>query len=423
MREFVRSLAVPRPLLALFALGALLRVGFALWLGGDIYQPDEGVYVTLAKNIAQRGVFGYGAQPHAGHPPALAAFLAAFYALGGGSVLAARLAFALLAAALPPMLYGYARRHFGPRTAAFAGGAAALYPIFVYWSGIMMTESVIAVALLGGVWATQELVAAPRPTAAYLGTGLVWGLAALTRSQVIPLPWLLAPLILRAHGWRRALRPVALLLCVASALPAAWSVRNWKHFGVFAQDTHAGYTLIIRVMFYEADHEDTGLAQRSLERTELYRRAMELGEIERDRFFAAAAFRFIKENPATYARHCLGNFLEFWRFYPRTDKTVGVVPSAHLGKKRELFVALALLTEPLLILGGLAGLVLGLRAGRPVAVPALAVAFTAAVHTLVIAQMRYRVGVMAFVILFAAVAAEEVYRRCAPASGRGGEGA
>ena len=411
---------IPRPLAWAFALGVLGRAAFALWLGDAVYQPDEGVYLSLARNIAEHGVFGVGAEPHAGHPPALPAFLAFFYALGGAG--AARGAFAALAASIPFLLYGYARRHFGPRAAALAGGAAALYPIYVYWSGIMMTESLIAVLLLAAVWATEELRSSPRSAAAYAGAGVLWGLAALTRSQVIPLPWLLAPLLLRAHGWRAALRPVALMLCVAAAFPGAWSLRNHQRFGVWAQDTHAGYTLIIRVMFYEADHEDTGLAHRSLARTDIYRKAMAMGDVERDRYFAAEALRYIRENPATYARHCVGNFFEFWRLYPRTDKTVGVVPSALLGKKRAVFVVLALLTEPLFVLGGLVGLFLGLRAGLPVAVPAVVVGFTALVHTLVIAQMRYRVGVMAFVILFAALAAQEAYRRFAP-EGRGEGGA
>jgi hypothetical protein len=137
---------------------------------------------------------------------------------------------------------------------------------------------------------------------------------------------------------------------------------------------------------------------------------MELPPAERDAVFRRASLQFIREQPLTYLRHCAGNFLQLWRFSPRLDKTTGVT-TEFLGRDRRLFVALSLLSEPALILLGVAGFVFAVRERLPVQLPALFIAVTTAIHTAVIPQMRYRLPMEAFVILLAGYGAARLLGR------------
>ncbi|HEX4048340.1 MAG TPA: glycosyltransferase family 39 protein [Elusimicrobiota bacterium] len=384
------------PILAA-ALG--LRLAFGLYLGERIYQPDEGVYVTLARNLAATGVLGSGGVPTADRPPLLPALLAGVFVLTGAKLLAARALFAVLGTLTVWVVYRYALLLFGPEAALYSALAAAVHPFLIYWSGILMTETPAVLLVLAAAWGSQALLEAPPPPLGGASrAGACWGLATLTRTQNLVFGPLVAALALRRRPGRAA--AAAVFLASALAFPAAWALRNKVELGSAALDTHAGYTLVIRTMFYDQDNVDTGVANAALQKTDLYRRAMALAPARRDAYFARAAFAFIREHPLTYLRHCAGNFVQLWRFYPRLDKTVGVT-TEFLGRDRRLFAAVSLLSEPAVILLGLAGFFFAFREGLPVQLPALFIAVTTAIHVAVIPQMRYRLPMEGFVILLA----------------------
>jgi 4-amino-4-deoxy-L-arabinose transferase-like glycosyltransferase len=386
-------------LLPILAAALGLRLAFVLYLGERVYQPDEGVYVTLGRHLAATGVLGDGTRPTADRPPLLPMILAGVFVLTGAKLIAARVLYAVLGTVSVWVVYRYALLVFGPEAALYSALAAALHPFLIYWSGILMTENLAVLLVLAAAWNSQRLFApeqTPRAGAALGGIG--WGLATLTRTQNVVIAPLIALLALRRRP--RRFETVSIFLAAALAFPAAWALRNKVELGSAALDTHSGYTLIIRTMFYDEDNIDTGVASRALEKTEVYRRAMELPAAQRDAAFMRAALQFIREHPATYLRHCVGNFIQLWRFYPRMDKSVGVT-TEFLGHDRRLFVALSLLTEPALIFLGLAGFGFAVREGRPVQLPALFIVVTTAIHAAVIPQMRYRLPMEAFVMLLA----------------------
>lgn len=395
------------PLILLAALA--VRLGFAFSLGSRVVQPDEGVYLNLARNLHEQRVFGLEGVPTADRPPGLPLLVAAVFELAGPRVPAARAANALLGTLAVWLIFGYASAAFGRREGLAAAAAAALYPFFVYWSGVVMTENLTVCLVLAACWASESFRKSPEPRLA-APAGLLWGLAALTRTQNLAFPFLLAPWLLRGPGKRTRAAAVLVFLAAAAAPSALWSARNKAVLGSGALDTHSGYTLIIRTMFYEQDNIDTGVAAEALARTDIYREAMKLPPAERDRAFRRAAVGFIRDNPLTYLRNCARNFIQLWRFYPRLDKTV-YERGAFLGGDRSRFAAVSLLTEPALIALGAAGLWLAAGRGLPVLLPCLFIGYTTAVHSLVIAQMRYRLPMMPFVIMFAAVALVRITER------------
>ena len=399
---------LPRALLILLLLGLALRVSFSLLLKEGPYQPDEGVYISLARNLRQFGVYGVDGIPVADKPPVVSFALAGVFSVFGERLWAGRLFNALLSIVSAWLLYEYGTLLFGSAVGAVAAGIAAVYPFFIYWSGILMSETAAIFFVVSALFLTQRVLQSRgRPAEAWLA-GLCWGLAVLTRAQNL---WCWAVLV----GWiafdrlrRREKFPFLGFALPVVLLASLWMCRNYRSLGVWTLDTHSGYTMIIRTMFYDEDNVDTGVAAAALERQDFYPQAMALPAAARDKFFLHKAVEYARERPGLYLRHCLGNFIQFWRFYPRVDKRVGVVPSTFLFLSRNLFVAVALVTEPALILLGAAGLFWGLREGKRIALPALYILCNTMIHSLVIAQMRYRMPIMPLVILFAAFGAHHL---------------
>lgn len=401
----------PLPLKAILAASLVLRAAFAFWLGEKVYQPDEGVYLHLARNILAHGVFGTGDVPAADRPPGLSFLLGMLFHWTGPSLRAGRLLGAAIATASVWLIYRYGTAVFGRRVGLAAAAVAAVYPFFIYWSGILMTESLIVFCVLLAVWRTHEWVSAPQASWVLASwAGLAWGLAIMTRTQNLVFPLMLAPwFLLRGKSGGR-LKSAAVFLAVGLAFPAFWAARNKRYLGISTLDAHSGYTLIIRTMFYDEDNIDTGVANQALERTELYRQASSLPPAEGDKFYFRAAMGFIRENPGLYFRHCLGNLWQFWRFYPRLDKTVGV-GGAFFGRSRAGFALVSIATEPALLLLALWGLGLAWKERKAVELPLLFIGGTTFIHACVIAQMRYRIVVMPFAILLAVYAAVSYFER------------
>lgn len=400
-----RIVRLDPPILAVLAAALVLRVSFAVWLGERVYQPDEGVYVSLAHNVAVYGVLGTGDLPTPDRPPALPFLLGVLFRVLGPGLVGVRLVYALVSVASVWVLHRYATKVFGKRVGGWAAAAAAIYPFFVYWSGILMTETLtIFFVSLAITWthAALESKDGDGDAVAAVAAGLFWGAATLTRTQNLAFPFLLTPWLAWRAGARRTRIP-ALFLAAALLLPALWAARNWKEFSAPTLDTHSGYTLAIRTMFYDQDQIDTSVADEALRKTELFREASALPLVQRDRVYMRASLRFIRQNPFTYLRHCAGNVWQFWRFYPRLDKTVGVAGTAFLNGDRRLFALVSVLTEPALMLLALFGLHFGLKEKLPLALPCLFIAGTTLIHALVISQMRYRIPVMPFVVLMASI--------------------
>ena len=154
-------------------------------------------------------------------------------------------------------------------------------------------------------------------------------------------------------------------------------------------------------MFFELNEQDTSLAVQAMEREAFYQEAQRLPEGERDAVLRSEAFKFMREHPW----HTLGQWwakaINFWRFYPRVDKAYiereGSHPTA--GASRWFLVAVSLLFEPWLILGGLAGLILLVRRDPLLFPLPLFLLGTMGIHIISVSQMRYRLPVMPWLIL------------------------
>jgi len=215
-------------LLAVLALALGLRLA-ALVQFADVQglHGDEIYYARMARSI----VAGEG-HPGSVRPPLHPLFLAAPFALTGGSLLAARLAQIALSLGTVLLVHRLAARSFGARAGLFAAAAAAVAPGLVHYTHFLWSEGLASFLLVLALTGVDGVLRGGRRGTA-LWTGLALGLLILTRES-----WLAfaAPVCLwiglRAPGPPRERRIQAALVaaaCLGPILP--WTIRNVRLHG------------------------------------------------------------------------------------------------------------------------------------------------------------------------------------------------
>jgi hypothetical protein len=381
-------------------LALLVRVAFALKLGGRQHQIDEGAYFNTALSLASHGTLGAGAVI----PPVPVAFFAAFLKLFGTSMLWPRLGQAAVGTFTAWAVGASTEDLSGSRRAGrLALAVAAVYPFFVYYNGMLMSETLDVAVIVPGLWLLCRSLRGGQAAEA-AGAGLLLGLAALCRAEgafIMAVVWAAAAALRRDR-----LKMLALAFGIWLLPILFWCARNQAVVGRFALDIHGGMTLLHGTELFELNEVDTGVAQRAFQETPAYLSSRNLPEAERDRLYMKEAVAFMKAHPGRTLAQWTLKLATFWRLWPRTDKPyqedAGSHPSA--GLPRGALVAISLLFEPALILGGLYGLWL-LRSRMLELFPLYGwLLGTMGVHVISVSQMRYRLPVMPLLILGAAVA-------------------
>ena len=189
---------------------------------------------------------------------------------------------------------------------------------------------------------------------------------------------------------------------LAWALPlTAWCARNRAAVGSFALDLHGGITMLHGTLLFDENEKDTAMAMAAVEKMSFYQQSLSVPMPERDRLYLRQSLSFMRENPGRVARQWRRKFVNFWRFYPRTDKTYLEASYSHpsAGLSRAALVAVSLACEPALIIGGFWGLWGLRRRWRELYPLGFFLLGTMAIHVVSVSQMRYRLAVMPILIL------------------------
>lgn len=251
----IRGLAagLPRRVWVLLAVALILRV--AVVADFTLYTPvtlDPADFSRTGLSIAQG--HGYpdtnrapGGGPSAFRPPAYPVFLAAVYAVAGQEAPpAARLVESLLGTLSVALIGLIALRIWGRRVGVMALGIAAVAPPLVVLSTALISESLFVPLMLAAVAAVLEGRRSRHTLRWAIFTGVLVGLAELTRTNafvlLVPLAYALWA-IPRPRFGRTLLRPAA-LIAAAVLTVAPWTVRNWFVLHHFVPvSTEIGYTL------------------------------------------------------------------------------------------------------------------------------------------------------------------------------------
>jgi len=257
--ESRRRLQLPARLRDRFALAtALLTVGAAL-LRVDVVivtrhsyrlSGDAIDYQRLALSLLHGHGFGVShfaaaGGPTALRPPGFPIWLAGVEGVTGGHVLAARLADAIVGAAVVPLIVILARRLGGSRVVSLvAGVVVAVLPQMLLVSQSLMSEAVFVPLSLAAVVAAMEFRHNGRGRW-LVAAGVALGLAVITRPAgvVLCLPVLLL-VATRARQWRRYLPAAGLAVALAAAPAVVWEARTMHDLhAAVPLTTQGGYLL------------------------------------------------------------------------------------------------------------------------------------------------------------------------------------
>ncbi len=219
---------------ALILAAVVLRI---LWVVHVNVDPNDGrfddsvAYHNVAHLLA-RGegyVSPYGLGVTARWAPAYTATLAAFYKLFGFHVTVAKVLNIAFAAATIALAYLFARRAFDRRVALLGALILALFPGQIYFSTLVLTETMFAmvfllVLFLAFVWTVERREALWWQV---FVLGLLTGMAGMVRSEGVFLAVVLLALwAITVRPWRTVARYGALLALGVVLALTPWTVRN-----------------------------------------------------------------------------------------------------------------------------------------------------------------------------------------------------
>ncbi len=205
------------------------------------YEPvnDAHSYLVLASQIAHTGDYsskqvgaGGSRGPTAYFPPAFPYLLAAVdtidghRAAAGAAVAPARLVGALLGTAIVVLVGLVALELFGEGVALVALAIAAVYPVLVELSAVIVAENLLVALELAAVWCTLR-ARRSRSGGWAVASGVLIGLAALTHANgiLLALPLGLGLASLPGIGAPRRSGP-AVMLCAVALTITPWVIRD-----------------------------------------------------------------------------------------------------------------------------------------------------------------------------------------------------
>jgi 4-amino-4-deoxy-L-arabinose transferase-like glycosyltransferase len=332
---------------------------------------DDGVFLTMARAFLGGGGLGFQ------HPPVYPLFLAAFLKFGDWGVSLARWVQIFLSAAAAPLAYRISMALKPSRGAALIAGAfVVVNPMLIYFSARMMSEVPFVALFLGFLLAWLTAWRSGRLGPAAL-SGVLGGLAALTRGVILPFGGVLAlvALIRRREQPKWAALVAACGLCWAGTV-APWTARNWVVYHHFVPiSIQGGWNL------YEGQTVDPeqirygrpaamGIEANSLGLTD---------PIAVDAYFGAKAKAFMRDHTGEFLRLCAIKAARFWRLAPEAPH--GLASRLAAGALALVLFAAALL---------------GLRKAAPLPGAWFLLSwilFVNLLHSVFVCDMRYRLPV------------------------------
>ncbi len=402
MRSLIKRLNQSSPFFWFF-LAFILRLIFALKLGNGLYQIDESGYHASALNLVKFNVFGSQTHASAGAPiPAF--YFSIFLRFFGDHPLAARLGLLIPDLMLVWIMWKMAEKLCQSQLAGkIALMISSVYPFFIYYGGMMLSETPYLVFMTFGIWQLcQSLAEDGKNRARAMGSGISLALAGLSRPEgaVIMLGiWFIVFIVSRKS--LRLLKGLLISFFCWLCILGSWSVRNRIETGSFALDSHGGVNLLYGTLLFDVNEQDTFVANRIIEQMPAFANIKNLPLNKQDQIYWKAAFQFMREHPTQVIRQWGRKTVNFWRFYPRGEKfyTESSQSRPDIGLKRSGLILISLLTEPFLIIFGLWGLVKLLKTNQTIYPVVLFVLATFFLHMISVSQMRYRLPVMPFLIL------------------------
>jgi 4-amino-4-deoxy-L-arabinose transferase-like glycosyltransferase len=382
------------PILAGMSLVACVLLN-VLYFPNSTTFNDETRFLIEAQHLVETGSFWVGGD-RAWEMPGTAIFYAPFVyfsATPEAAILSIRVAQSALVA-LQSMLIGItAGRIFGDRRAALAAlSASAFYPFFLYYQGLLFSETLFNTLLVAGIaslywWRDRGF----RLDGVLLLSCACLGAATLTKATLTVLPPILvASLTLSEARPALTIRTLVAATVIYVAMMAPWWVRNYVVLHTFVPCTTSALNNL-----YLGNNPKNPTAEVDWSanvETDLVQQMRAIpDEVVRQRAFADAAIRYIADDPIGFCQRMGLKFLRFWNIVPNAAEFRGlayqVISAASFGPVLALALVVAIMW----------------RSRTTQFIPIyLLVAYFTAIHMVTIASLRYRLPLEPFLIIMAA---------------------
>src|SRR5581483_8786035 len=306
--------------LAVLVVSIAVKIGFVLLFDAGLGAfPGEGsdniFYHTTAANWLETGVFGYERGiPTVGMPPGQSAFLALLYAVSGGSFAFAKLAHILLLSLVAGLTFLTGKALFGNAVGFAAGLLIAVDPAQAYLSATFLSEPLFIFLMCLGIYFLVRQRARAH-WAWFVGAGICFGLAGLTRNQ----GWLfagflaLAALVTRGRiiPWRSSL----LVLGVASLLILPWLIRNYYVAGSFIFIASNG-----GLNLWAGNNPEFEWKQPMPMSDATYQAPKNLSSTQIDQYYRQRAVEWILQHPVQFAINGVRKVIMLYNFDPLSPR-------------------------------------------------------------------------------------------------------
>ncbi len=240
-----------RALGIVLALAFVLRLGFGISRSGMEASADEAHWMRLAQHFVNLGPL----HPDIGtyRPPLYALFLALVFNVVGTDVEVVKVLQGVLSTATCGLLFLIGRQVDGERVGLIAAVVGAVYPLFVFFAGVLMVETLLILLSVLSLYLTLRLQNEPSIRGA--GTlGVSLGLGALCKPVMLAWAVLLAGGLLVSVGgttpnggsrWATARHVMAMIAALCLVI-VPWTMRNYAVTGYLVPiSSNAGMNLLV----------------------------------------------------------------------------------------------------------------------------------------------------------------------------------
>ena len=402
------------PLLWILVAGVVVRVLLLLWFQDlPLEVWDEREYNELAVNLATRGEFVLEGQASSMRPPLYPAVVAGVYKLcGAENYQAVRVLQALIGLATVAVVYLLGSEVYDRRVGAWAAGFFCFYPSMLGQANLLLSETLFTFWLVLICLVVVRFFRGNSIEHLVL-SGVLIGLAALTRSVVWLLPPVLALYVVLVWrvGMLRRLTAALLMLLAFAITVAPWSIRSTQLEKTFVViDVMGGRNL----MMGNYDHTPTYRAWDaiSVEGEKSWYRVLarenpdfrHLTQGQRDKLAMRYGLRYMATHPA---QTLLRDVVKFFNFWQLERSLVAGMGQGLFGNPSVpvivLLTALIFASYAAAMGSGVFGAVLAGPEDRRIhGFLLLLIAFVCGLHTLVFAHSRYHLPLMPLVLVFSA---------------------
>ncbi|MFI5346136.1 MAG: glycosyltransferase family 39 protein [Elusimicrobiota bacterium] len=379
--------------------GLLVRLGYA-WRGAHALPTSNDQYETIAISVVERGEFAIEpGKPTSGREPVYPLFIALIYKAFGERPAMVIFFQCILSVMTGLFVWLTGRKLFDEVAALAALVVFTFYPQSIYYSAYFFRETILCLSFAVMLWACTGWRAEsgdPEGDRGALWGGLAATVFGMANSAVLPACALSGLLILLVAPSKTRLRRFVLYTAPLVLAFGAWTARNYQvHHRFIAGSTHGGEEFY-RALLVPPDQQNTPAVEQILGADPLFKEVAPLSEAERNVVMGKASFRWIGAHKGEYVGRVLGGVMKFWKLWPYRMTTYG--------HSYAILVAVSLLSDGWIIpLGFLALWLFRARWRELPVLPASVFALTA-VYGAVHAVIRYRLPLMAGMILLACAA-------------------